>query len=265
MATHPRPQTLAIIGFGNFGQFLAKTFVRQGHRVLGQSRSDYSTAAKELGAEYFKTADEVLDQNPDVVILCTSIMSLKTVMKKFPLQRLEDCLVVDVCSVKEYPRDLMMEMLPPSADILCTHPMFGPESGKHSWKDLPFVYDVVRVCNEERQKVVDDFVLIWELEQCSMVPMTSKEHDSFAASTQFITHTTGRMLAGLNLTSTPIDTKGYESLLGVIDTTIKDSFDLYYGLYRYNYNSKSEIQRLEDSLRDLRMKLEEEERNDQDQ
>jgi len=87
MATHPRPQTLAIIGFGNFGQFLAKTFVRQGHRVLGQSRSDYSTAAKELGAEYFKTADEVLDQNPDVVILCTSIMSLKTVMKKFPLQR----------------------------------------------------------------------------------------------------------------------------------------------------------------------------------
>jgi len=45
----------------------------------------------------------------------------------------------------------------------------------------------------------------------------------------------------------------------------EDSFDLYYGLYRYNYNSKSEIQRLEDSLRDLRMKLEEEERNDQDQ
>jgi len=106
MATHPRPQTLAIIGFGNFGQFLAKTFVRQGHRVIGQSRSDYSTVAKELGAEYFNTADEVLDQNPEVVILCTSITSLKTVMTKFPLQRLENSVVVDVCSVKEYPRDL---------------------------------------------------------------------------------------------------------------------------------------------------------------
>jgi len=159
----------------------------------------------------------------------------------------------------------MLEMLPPSADILCTHPMFGPESGKHSWKNLPFVYDVVRVSNEERQKLVEDFILIWKLEECSMVPMSCKEHDSFAASTQFITHTTGRMLAGLNLTSTPVDTKGYESLLSVIDTTIKDSFDLYYGLYRYNYNSKSQIQRLEDSLRDLRIKLEEEERKERDQ
>ena len=28
---------------------------------------------------------------------------------------------------------------------------------------------------------------------------------------------------------------GFESLLGVVDTTCKDSFDLFYGLYRYDY------------------------------
>lgn len=32
MVKHERPQTIAIVGFGNFGQFLAKTFVKQGHR-----------------------------------------------------------------------------------------------------------------------------------------------------------------------------------------------------------------------------------------
>ncbi|XWS27268.1 hypothetical protein CRYUN_Cryun26dG0100300 [Craigia yunnanensis] len=34
-------------------------------------------------------------------------------------------------------------------DILCTHPMFGPESGKSSWVGLPFVYDKVMIGNEE--------------------------------------------------------------------------------------------------------------------
>ena len=29
--------------------------------------------------------------------------------------------------------------------MLCTHPMFGPESGKNGWKDLAFMYDKVRV------------------------------------------------------------------------------------------------------------------------
>ena len=46
-----------------------------------------------------------------------------------------------------------------------------------------------------------------------MIPMTCEEHDRQAASTQFITHTVGRMLGDMNLESTQINTKGYESLL----------------------------------------------------
>ena len=36
------------------------------------------------------------------------------------------------------------------------------------------------------------------------IRMTCEEHDEHAAATQFITHTTGRMLAQLNPVSTPI-------------------------------------------------------------
>jgi len=255
MAAHPRPQSIAIIGFGNFGQFLAKTFVKQGHRVIGQSRSDYESVAKSIGAEYYRSADEVMDCKPDVVVMCTSIPSLKLVLSKFPVERLAGTLVVDVLSVKTYPHDLLLDVLPKSADILCTHPMFGPESGKHSWSGLPFVFDVVRVTPETKQRT-DDFIDIWSREGCSMVPMSCEQHDAYAASTQFITHTTGRMLAGLDLISTPINTVGYTSLLGVVDTTKRDSFDLYYGLYRYNKNSRSQLERLEQSLKSLRERLE---------
>lgn len=59
----------------------------------------------------------------------------------------------------------------------------------------------------------------------------------------------------LDVESTPINTRGYESLLGVVDTTRKDSFDLFYGLYRYNPNAKIELEKLEIALRNLRTRL----------
>ena len=44
-----------------------------------------------------------------------------------------------------FPKNLLLTKLPPSCDILCLHPMFGPESGKNAWTGLPLVYDRVRV------------------------------------------------------------------------------------------------------------------------
>ena len=67
-----------------------------------------------------------------------------------------------------------------------------------------------------------------------MVEMTCEEHDKLAASSQFITHTVGRMLGRMSLDDTPINTKGYESLLSLVRNTTNDSFDLYYGLFMYN-------------------------------
>ncbi len=40
------PLKIGIVGFGNFGQFLAKTFIARGHLVYGISRTDQSAAAK---------------------------------------------------------------------------------------------------------------------------------------------------------------------------------------------------------------------------
>ena len=50
----------------------------------------------------------------------------------------------------------------------------------------------------------------------------------FAAETQFITHTVGRVLEALELDSMPNNTKGYETLLDLVENTCADSFDLYY-------------------------------------
>lgn len=61
----------------------------------------------------------------------------------------------------------------------------------------------------------------------------------------------GRVLGAQGLSSTPIDTKGFESVLKLIKNTNADSFDLFYGLYKYNRNSGYTIGSLREALDDV--------------
>ncbi|MBA0597423.1 hypothetical protein Gorai_007229 [Gossypium raimondii] len=248
---------VAIVGFGNFGQFLAKTLARQGHSVLAYSRTDYRDAAQKLGVSFFSDANDLCEEHPEVILLCTSILSTEKVLKSLPFQRLKrSTLFVDVLSVKEFPRNLFLQHLPPEFDILCTHPMFGPESGKNGWNELPFVFDKVRIGNDERRVArCNSFLDIFAREGCRMVEMTCAEHDWHAAGSQFITHTMGRVLEKLQLESTPINTKGYETLLNLVENTAGDSFDLYYGLFMYNVNAMEQLERMDFAFESLKKQL----------
>uniref|UniRef100_A0A453SMB4 Prephenate/arogenate dehydrogenase domain-containing protein n=3 Tax=Triticinae TaxID=1648030 RepID=A0A453SMB4_AEGTS len=248
---------IAIVGFGNFGQFLARTFARQGHTLLAHSRSDHSSLAASLGAAYFQDPHDLCECHPDVVLLATSILSAEAVLRSLPLHRLRrSTLFVDVLSVKEFPKNLLLTSLPEGFDILCTHPMFGPESARDGWDGLPFVFDRVRVGDSPARRArANAFLNIFEREGCRMVEMCCAEHDAHAAETQFLTHTVGRMLATLELSSTPINTKGYETLLRLVDNTCSDSFDLYNGLFMYNKNSTDLLNRLESAMDSVKKRL----------
>jgi arogenate dehydrogenase (NADP+) len=287
-ALRSRPLTIGIIGFGRFGQFIARTFAKHG-KIVVTSRSDYSAVASGMGVTYIPLdqPDEFLNQGLDVVIVATSILSFESTILKLasPLQRLVDSqnkkgpLVVDVLSVKEHARQTMLKQLPEECDILCTHPMFGPDSGRNGWQNLNFVYEKTRVDkvifdpssgSEASDSVVDHkgqmhcdahvesmdrierFLSIWEEEGCRMVPMSCKAHDAFAANSQFITHLMGRILGAQGLVETPIDTKGFESVLRLVDSTTADSFDLFYGLYKFNQkNSMETIKQLRAAMDDV--------------
>ncbi|XP_031130864.1 arogenate dehydrogenase 2, chloroplastic-like [Ipomoea triloba] len=248
---------IAVVGFGNFGQFLAKAFVRQGHIVMAYSRTNYINIAQSIGASFYTDPHDLCEQHPDVILLCTSIISTEAVLRSLPIQRLKrNTLFVDVLSVKEFPKNIFLQLLPPHFDILCTHPMFGPESGKDSWRGLPFVFDKVRIGDEDcRVSRVERFLDIFGKEGCRMVEMSCAEHDKHAAGTQFITHTMGRVLEKLQLETTPINTKGYETLLDLVENTASDSFDLYYGLFMYNKNAMEQLERLDLAFESLKKEL----------
>ncbi|KAL5997895.1 hypothetical protein ACLOJK_008828 [Asimina triloba] len=166
LAVHEPPLTVGIVGFGNFGQFIAKGLRRQGYNVLATSRSDYSDYCKQHGIEYFRDIDGMCSKQPDVILICSSILSTENVLRNIPIHRLKsDTIFADVLSVKQFPRNLFLEVLPPSFGIVCTHPMFGPDSGKHGWGGLPFVYDKVRITeNSIQARKCEQFLGIFENE-----------------------------------------------------------------------------------------------------
>ncbi|EEY60953.1 aspartate aminotransferase, putative [Phytophthora infestans T30-4] len=247
---------IGIYGFGNFGQFLAKTMAKT-HEVRATSRTDYSAVATELGCKYYSSTTQ-LEQffdGLDVLLLGVSILSFESVLSKIPKQFLEKLVIVDVLSVKTHPKQIMLRDLPQSASILCTHPMFGPESGKYSWRGLPMMHEKVRILSGEHNHVMDNFLRVFETEQCRMLEMTCESHDEYAASSQFLTHLTGRILSVQGVKNTPIDTRGFKNLVRLVEDTCKDSFDLFQGLYKFNPNSEQQIQKFRESLAEVTHKL----------
>ena len=129
-----RPLKIGIVGFGRFGQFIAKSFTKYGH-VVGTSRSDYAAVAQDMGATYILMSDMekfVVEEDLDVIVLAVSIVSFdETVKELVPhlVTRMErkgvnSCpLIVDVLSVKEHPRKILLDNLPEECDVLCTHPV----------------------------------------------------------------------------------------------------------------------------------------------
>ncbi|KAI3518418.1 hypothetical protein L1887_07141 [Cichorium endivia] len=59
---------IAIVGFGNFSQFLAKTLVCQGHTVLAHSRTDYSAVAADIAVSFYSNADDLCEEHPETLV-----------------------------------------------------------------------------------------------------------------------------------------------------------------------------------------------------
>lgn len=215
---------IAVYGLGRFGSFWA-TLLSQSFQVKAYSRNpDRLTpdGVRRVGLE------ELMDT--PVLFLCNAISSMEQVLPELaPLLR-PGTLVADTCSVKVYPVDMMKKYLPDTVDILGTHPMFGPDSGKNGVEGLPIV-----LCKE---RIPDDDYVLWKDHfrriGLAVQEMSAHEHDREAAYTQGITHFIGRTLDELKLHPSSIATAGYEALQNIVKQTCNDPWQLFLDLQKYN-------------------------------
>ena len=240
---------IGFVGYGNFGQYLSKQMSLH-HDVRCIDPFDKSKQAEENNVEYFPTFDmSNFLHGLDVVVIAVPMIELEETIESLPPDKLRNKLIVEVCPLNVYPRSVLSRLLPLETDILCTNPMVGcgmPLDG------VPFVYERVRVSDTRRANC---FLSTFERARCQMVEMTAEDHDAFVADAEFVTHLTGRLLDRNLLPISPISSKEYSALCDVAEMTTNDSFDMFYGMFKYNDRAKELLNTMRDNLASVERKL----------
>lgn len=257
------PLKIGILGFNSYGQFLARRFMEK-HRVscLG-SRQDYSREAKEIGVEYFSDFETTrFLSDLDVVVLAVPLTDFRDTVNSLPAVDLKGKLIVETCVLNAHPKAVLLESFGshPEIDILSTHLMVSsvPSSGDNpyvtsAWDGRPLVFEKVRTTDGRR---CEQFLKIYHDARCQMIEMSAEDHDASIADAEFVTHLTGRLLVDKQLLPpTPVVSKEYAALADVADMTSGDSFDLFFGMFKYNKNAREFLTKLRDNLARLERQL----------
>lgn len=224
---------------GRFGFFWAE-LLSQKFDVSGYNRSSLTKEPENVAL----VPEDIILQS-DVLFLCVSISSLELVLENIARRIKHGCLVFDTCSVKVYPINIMISLLPDHVEIIGLHPMFGPDSGKDGVENLPVVFIPVR----NRYGYAEDWKKRFLEFGLRVIEITAEAHDRDSAFTQGITHFIGRVLNELQLKDSDIATLGYKSLLILVEQTCNDPLQLFMDLQHYNPYTHDMRKKLNDSLK----------------
>ena len=122
-----------------------------------------------------------------------------------------------------------------------------------SWDGRPMVYEKVRVKNVPR---CEKFLKSFKEARRQMVEMNAEQHDASIADAEFVAYLTGRLLVDRKLLPpTHVLSKEYAALCDVADMTSGDSFDLLFGMLKFNDRSRDHLTIMRDYLATLERQL----------
>jgi hypothetical protein len=121
-----------------------------------------------------------------------------------------------------------------------------------AWDGRPMIYEKVRISNVPR---CDRYLKIFEEARCRMVEMTAEEHDESIADAEFVTHLTGRLLDRQSLPATRVLSKEYAALCDVVELTAGDSFDLFFGMFKFNNRARDQLNTMRENLARIERQL----------
>ena len=228
---------VSIIGFGRFGAML-HSLLSKGFEVDVYDKNPIDNSeVNEVSLEEVLKNDTIFIAVPirdfeDLVInICSKIQSGKT--------------IIDVCSVKVFPKQVMIDNLPAETDIIATHPLFGPDSLKDSGSVMTM--EAVRDSSERYNFWKNYF----ESQNITIEEISAEEHDMMAARSQGLTHFVGRVIDDFGTNQTRIDTEGYKALHKLVSQTCNDTWDLFEDIQNYNPYTEKMISELNGSFKKI--------------
>jgi prephenate dehydrogenase len=246
------PRSIGIVGFGRFGALL-------GHSL----RHDFTIRA----CDTLFTAEHITSNGieaaslqdvcaSDCVFLCVPILKFEeTVQSVLPYIK-QGTAVLDVCSVKVAPAEIMRKHFGAKAVLLPTHPMFGPVSAQFGWDNLPFVLCPELSASTEEQALVSFWSdYIEHRQRARPIVMTPDEHDRTTAYNLCLTQLLGRVLGNIGIDTSPIDAQSFKYLMQMKEISYSDSMELLVGMHRFNPYASEMRRRLRDEFASLELQL----------
>ena len=200
-------RTLGIIGQGSFGKFTAKhldgLFKLETYDV-GDHDSQFNRVSE---CEY--------------ILLAIPLSAYHEVLPRLVKKITPDTVIVDVCSVKLKPHELIAKYLP-NQDVLSIHPLFGPATaqGKIEGQKVIVIRDVGSfMLHADAQKLFDRLGLV-------AFQMDADSHDNMMAQMHSLTYFVTEALTDFGVGEWPISLPSYDLLLSLVNLSSTHSSEL---------------------------------------
>jgi prephenate dehydrogenase len=238
-------EKVGFVGFGAMGQFMAREMFDNCDTVAYDPR----ISEKQVGQTAVVGFNEALAS--EVVVLAVPAPALHEVADEIlcnPAVTLpEDTLLVDICSVKEYPVQVFDRFLPNHTQLLLSHPLFGPESAKDSLEGHKLIV------TESHGAKADQLVDHWQRLGLAVIHMTASEHDRQMAAIQAVPFVFGRLATLLELDDSPLlETPSRQAMRQLQGLDGIQSNELFDTITSFNPQAVAMLERLEGLVAGLR-------------
>lgn len=185
---------IAVIGTGLMGGSLCKALKKYTDYTVYAYDTDKETSDKLIDT---KSADKILNdrllKEADMVFVCLKPHQTLKYIKENCFKFKKDCLVTDICGVKNSIADEISEILNNCrVNYLSCHPMAGREMSGFGYSDFDLFKGASMILIENKNCDKKYYLLLTELSQKigfkTVVKTTAEEHDKIIAYTSQLAH-----------------------------------------------------------------------------
>ncbi len=228
---------VSIIGYGRFGAML--------HALLSKGFEVDVYDKKQINNSDVNEVSLKDALKNETIFIAVPIRDFESLIHEIKNDIQGNKTVIDVCSVKVFPKNVMTQNLSGEIDIIATHPLFGPDSLKDSGSVMTM--ESVR----DSYGRFEFWKNYFDSQNISIEEISAEEHDMMAARSQGLTHFVGRVIDDFGTDQTRIDTEGYKALHKLVNQTCNDSWELFEDIQSYNPYTQKMVSELSESFKKI--------------